>query len=99
MTLKEIRAGYREVLALYNGMFPSYPKERKDPELTFPEVVDLAVSRRAAKVYVKTPGKKTTEITGPCQWAGAQIWHRGEPLEGLDASMRARVTKALDLGI
>ncbi len=98
MTLQEIRQAYGEILRAFNTLYPLHPATRKEPQ----DITDNfdkgdeslieAIRTKARKIFPKLKG--TADQSG-----NVKVWHRGDPLEGLNRGMRERIEKALKLGI
>jgi hypothetical protein len=97
MTLQEIREAYAEILRAYNAIFPVHPETRiKFEDET--EGLD-----RGDQNFLDTFRMKAKKIVPKLREAADQsgnvkVWHRGNPLEGLNQGMKERVEKALNLG-
>jgi hypothetical protein len=101
-TLKEIREAYRQSLEAYNELFPPHPETKKTPgSITedmgenFPkdeEHFNKTLMKRLKKIFPKV--KEAADHSG-----NAFVWHRGDPLDGLNQVMRERIEKALNFGI
>lgn len=99
-TLQKIREAYRDILRAWNILFPLYPNGRREKE---EEVLD-AFDPGKDKFYLEFFSKKAKRILPKLKRAadqsgGAQIWRRGDPLDGLNQGLRGRVEMALKLGI
>lgn len=105
-TLEEIRAAYGEILSAYNALFPLDPMMRRDPEDMMDRFAENTTEksprgdgdlRRMLRAKAKKPLSMPKE--GADVSDNAVVWHRGQPLEGLNQSLRDRVERALKLGI
>ncbi|MBM4305715.1 MAG: hypothetical protein FJ115_02050 [Deltaproteobacteria bacterium] len=98
-TLEEIREAYREVLTLYNELFPLRVREKIDREEIFPEAIshDFEV---ATDKFRKNLAEKARNLKEAADRSGnAVTWHRGDLLEGLNEGLRKRIEAAIKLGI
>jgi len=98
LELKEIRVAYGEILRAYNLLFPLFPMMRTEGE-DITEGFDKGDENLAESVRAKARENipKLKEVAD--QSGNAVSWHRGEPLDGLNQSLKDRVEKALKLGI
>jgi hypothetical protein len=98
-TLKEIRDAYGEILRTYNILFPLHPQtkiEREDVINTF----DLNRGDNIADEFNAKAKKILPKLKEAADQSGnAVTWHRGEPLDGLNQSMKERIEKTLKFGI
>jgi hypothetical protein len=98
-TLKEIREAYLEILRAYNAIFPVHPETRMkfedDTDILDPRKEDFRIAFRFRKTKEILPKLKEAAD----QSGNIKIWHRGDPLEGLNRGMKERVEKALKLGV
>ena len=100
MELKEIREAYNDILQAYNAPFPLHPETRIEQEDETIDVLDFdpddnfAIERNKRPTKISHKLKKDADLPG-----NAATWHRGEPLDGLNQSIRERIERALKLGI
>ena len=95
MDLKEIRAGYRDVLTAYSELMDSPMTKRRDDEMEgrgerseCPSITARAKLRRVAP--------KLQQLAD--QSGNVRVWRRGEPLDGLAEGMKARIERARKFG-
>ncbi len=97
MDLKEIRAGYRDILNAFDELNPIQPREKVQEAILTPlqegenfgsaETRSLRTARRIQKQ------KKRADESG-----NAQVWRRGDPVDGLSEGMKVRVEQAVKFG-
>jgi hypothetical protein len=97
-TLEEMRQAYGEILSAFNALFPVHPETRRK----FEDETDMfdrneedfraAFLWKAKKILPKL--KEAADQSG-----NVKVWHRGDPLEGLNLGMKERIERALKLGI
>ena len=96
-TLNEIRAAYRDILSAYNALFPLYPQTRIGRE-----DIEGDPDKGEDETYLAFRGKmkkKVPELKAIADQSGnARVWHRGDPLDGLDQGLKDRIEKALKFG-
>lgn len=97
-SLREIRNAYGEILRAYNALFPLSPDVERGEEVmadspdTDEESSYLSTMKSLKKAHNSL--KEAAKESG-----NAQCWRVGEPLDGVNERMRARISKALELGI
>ncbi len=96
LSLKEIRRGYQDALDAYNELHSPRPRERTEEAMLTPleEGEDFGSCSVHKEVTQKVhEARKRADESG-----NAQVWRRGDWLEGLNEGMRARIEQALKFG-
>ena len=99
-TLKEIRGAYGEILRAYNAIFPLHPETRIKGEDVITDFLDFDFGDNSIIERNKMLTKISSKLKEAADRSGnAATWHRDEPLDGLNQSLRERIERALKLGI
>jgi hypothetical protein len=100
MVPERVRRGYRENLTAWNALFPPIPEKRSWEDEMLPEEFDPeglilypGKSRENAKRVVQKLKERADKSGDP------QVWHRGDPLDGLNPGLKERILKALEFQI
>jgi hypothetical protein len=98
MDLKEIREAYVEIVSAWNIVSPPITQSAGEDKEMMADPVDMdketTVSTMAKLRKVHRELKREADQSG-----NAQVWHRGEPLDGLSPGMKERIERALRFGI
>jgi hypothetical protein len=98
MKLKEIRAAYAEILSAWNVVSPPIAQSVREDKEMMADSVDMdeestmSTMGKLRKVHPEL--KREADQSG-----NAQVWHRGESLDGLSPGMKERIERALRFGI
>lgn len=112
MKLQEIKEAYLENLRFYNELFPIHNRLQKQTRREYEakelfdikEISDIKGINDIKEIkefslLSKILTKKVKEFKERADRSGnAQVWRRGEPLDGLSPGLKERIEKALNFG-
>jgi hypothetical protein len=98
MTLQEIREAYGEILRAYNDLFRApfqinSNREEMIETVNFGDIEFLEKFRKEGKEILAKLKEAADQSGNPV------IWHRGDPVAGLNAKIKERIERALKFGI